>query len=77
LDGARPDLRLVFENLGSAGTIDVPGVGKLTVEEAESDIATLANALIVPPGKFAKTLFLLLGAAFVIAFFPGPLIAKT
>ena len=73
-DGARPDLRLVFESLGPAGTLDIPGVGKLTVEEAESDVATLASALIVPPGKFAKTLLLLLGAAFAIAFFPGLLI---
>ena len=74
-DGARPDLRLVFESLGSAGALEVPGVGRLTVEEIESDVATLASALIVPPGKFAKTLLLLLGAAFAIAFFPGLLIA--
>ncbi|MEX2715324.1 MAG: hypothetical protein Q6370_003370 [Candidatus Sigynarchaeota archaeon] len=74
-DGARPDLRLVVEKFGSAGTLEVPGVGKLTVEEIESDVAMLANALIVPLGKFAKTLLLVLGAAFVIFFFPGLLIA--
>ncbi len=72
---ARSDLRLVFEKLGSAGALEVPGAGRLTVEEAESDVETLANALIVPPGKFARTLFLMLGAAFVISFFPGLLIA--
>jgi len=72
---AGSDLRLIFEKLGSAGTLEVPGAGRFTIEEVESDVKTLANALIVPPGKFAKTLLLLLGAAFLIAFIPALLMS--